>query len=404
MERPVAVNEVQTLIDSLAARLERPVGVDDRRFRAMAYSSHEDEIDSVRKISILGRRAPDAVTEWLEELGLPQARERVRVPANAELGMIARLCFPVRFHDRLLGYLWLVELGEPLSAEELDLCDRCATELAQELYRLRQQTNDERRLEAAWVARAVRGDAPNAAAPSIAIAPDAVYAVLVVHVAVPADAIAPASIDVRLTEAVDQLRRSVPPRHQMADIGDVIATVVFASGSTAEVDRHAAALLTAAETELADVDEARVVLGLGDPAPSVDVLPASAAQASHAVRLGASMPELGPLVRWGDLGVMRLLGELVGQRDPGELLPPPIQRLVADPDGEPLLQTLEAYLEHGGDVAAAAGELFLHRSSLYNRLRRIEEVAEVDIRSGADRLELHLGIRLLRMTGALSGR
>lgn len=392
------MNEVQILIDSLAARIGRPVGVDDRRFRAMAYSSHDDEIDSVRKTSILGRRAPDAVTRWLEELGLAQARERVRVPANDGLGMVARVCVPVRFHDRLLGYLWLVEAGDLLTAEELELCDRCADELAGELYRLRQQTNEDRRLEARWVARAVRGALPDDA-PGVAIAPDALYAVMFVHVMLPSSVVAPPGIDVRLTEAVDQLRRSVPPRHQLAEVNDTTAAVVVAAGGEREVDRHAAALLTAAETELADVGEARVVLGLGEPTKDVEAVPASAGQARLAVRMVMAMPELGPLVRWSELGVMQLLSELLGARDPGALLPPPIRRLLADPDGESLLLTLEAYLDHAGDVSAAAADLFLHRSSLYNRLHRIAEVAEVDIRSGADRLELHLGIRLWRMAG-----
>jgi DNA-binding PucR family transcriptional regulator len=391
------VNEVQALIDSLATRLARPVGVDDRRFRAIAYSSHDDEIDAVRKISILGRRAPDAVAVWLDQLGLQQAQTRVRVPANAELGMVARVCFPVRFHDRLLGYLWLLDVGEPLSAEDLDLCDRCAEELAQELYRLRQQTNDERRMEAAWIADAVSGRGLGGVS-SVAIATDALYAVMVARVAPPADGVAPAGIDVRLTEAVDQLRRSVSPRHQLAEVGDLHAVVVVAASSATEVDRHAAGLLAVAEAELADVKGVRVVVGVGDPTSSVDGLAVAHAEARRAVRVGVSMPETGPLVRWADLGVMRLLAELVGERDPGKLVPPSIRRLMADPDGAALLLTLEAYLEHAGDVASAAADLFLHRSSLYNRLRRIEEVAEVDIRSGPDRLELHLGVRLWRMT------
>jgi DNA-binding PucR family transcriptional regulator len=53
-----------------------------------------------------------------------------------------------------------------------------------------------------------------------------------------------------------------------------------------------------------------------------------------------------------------------------------------------------ASVEVVGDAVAAAAELFVHRSSLYNRLHRIEQLAGIDIRSGADRLEMHLGIRL----------
>jgi DNA-binding PucR family transcriptional regulator len=61
--------------------------------------------------------------------------------------------------------------------------------------------------------------------------------------------------------------------------------------------------------------------------------------------------------------------------------------------------TLETYLEYAGDATRSAAALFLHRSSFYSRLHRIEGLAGVDLKSGADRLELHLGLRLWRMGG-----
>ncbi|HET6509672.1 MAG TPA: helix-turn-helix domain-containing protein [Baekduia sp.] len=394
------MNEIQTLVDSLAQRLQRPVGVDDRRFCAIAYSSHTHEVDSVRRTSILGRQAPEAVTRWLEGLGLMDARDVVHVPANPEFEMVRRVSIPVRFHDRLLGFLWLLEDDAPLTEDELELSRRVVAELAQELYRERQQTNEERRREAAWVRQAL-DRAPGGPVPGPpGIAPDALYAVLVVDVFVAPGAVLPPGVDVRMTEAVDQLRRGIGPRHQMALIDDRGARIVLSAGVAAEIRRHAAALLAAAEAELADLDGVSVAVGVSDLMGSIEPLPAAAAQARRAARLGASMPDLGRLVLWSELGVTRLLGELVGDRDPASLIPEAVRRLVADPDAASLVPTLEAYLEHAGDVAAASAELYIHRSSFYNRLRRIEEVAGVDVRSGADRLELHLGLRLWRMGGA----
>lgn len=391
------MNPIQTLIDNLAERLQRPVGVDDRRFRAIAYSSHADEIDAVRRRSILGRRAPDAVTEWLEGLGLMRAREPVRVPANPALEMVSRVSVPVRFHERLLGFLWLVEQDAPLSEGELEICRRTAEELAQELYRERQQTNEERRQEARWVQQAVRAQPREADERMPGIAADTVYAAIVVRVAFPADVLIPAGVDVRLTEAVDQVRRGVAPRHQLAATDGTQAIVVVSAGGPSELERHAAALLTSAEAELADLRGASVVVGVGDATDAVSGLPASATGARRAAQLGETMAELGPLVRWSGLGVVRLLSEMLGERDPAAFVPGPLQRLLADSDSERLVSSVETYLERGGDVAAAAADLYVHRSSLYNRLKRVEEVAGVDLRSGAQRLELHLGIRLWRM-------
>jgi DNA-binding PucR family transcriptional regulator len=73
--------------------------------------------------------------------------------------------------------------------------------------------------------------------------------------------------------------------------------------------------------------------------------------------------------------------------------------LRAAPDGSELAATLLAFLDAGGDAARAAAELHVHRATLYRRLRRVEELAEVDLADGRARLELHNGLLLARLRG-----
>ena len=49
------------------------------------------------------------------------------------------------------------------------------------------------------------------------------------------------------------------------------------------------------------------------------------------------------------------------------------------------------------DAKATAAALWPHRTSLYYRLRRIEDLAGVDLSRGADRLLCHLALRLARL-------
>ena len=48
--------------------------------------------------------------------------------------------------------------------------------------------------------------------------------------------------------------------------------------------------------------------------------------------------------------------------------------------GTNLVQTLYVYVQQGGNVAATAETLFLHRNSVLYRLQRIEEVGGIQIR------------------------
>jgi sugar diacid utilization regulator len=223
-----------------------------------------------------------------------------------------------------------------------------------------------------------------------------VFELLVVE---PGDQSLGAAIEVRMTEAVDRTRRAVALRHQVAELHATGGTIVAAGASDAALEAHAVTLLEAVQNELADIDDVVVVLGAGQPVDRVAHLHESHRQAQLAARAGRAMPELGVLVWWKSLRAYGLVVELLGDREPWALIPDSLARLLADPDAGLLVPTLEAYLEHAGDARAAAAELFIHRSSLYNRLHRIEELAGVDIRSGADRLELHLGLRLWRLAG-----
>ena len=85
----------------------------------IAYSSHEGSVDQVRMASILTRRGPARPRAWAMSFGIEKAQAPVRIPANLDLGMQPRVCAPVRFEGRLLGFLWLTDPAGDLSDETL---------------------------------------------------------------------------------------------------------------------------------------------------------------------------------------------------------------------------------------------------------------------------------------------
>ena len=56
--------------------------------------------------------------------------------------------------------------------------------------------------------------------------------------------------------------------------------------------------------------------------------------------------------------------------------------------------TARALLDNGGDVARTAGQLHIHRTTLYYRLDRIEALTGVDLKAGPGRDDLHMALRL----------
>ena len=139
-------------------------------------------------------------------------------------------------------------------------------------------------------------------------------------------------------------------------------------------------------------------MAYGEEAEGWDAVAAAHRHACRAARVARAVGELGAdgPVGWEQLGVFGLLASV----PPDELgrlaLVEPLRRLRDKPE---LLHTLEVYLDLAGDAKRAAERLALHRASLYYRLHRIEELLAIDLKSGTDRLAVHVALKAARLTG-----
>ena len=67
-----------------------------------------------------------------------------------------------------------------------------------------------------------------------------------------------------------------------------------------------------------------------------------------------------------------------------------------------LVKTVEAYLDHDGNVAATAQKLFTHRHTIRYRLERAKELCGHDVTSTEGREKLGLGLKAMRVLGIAS--
>jgi hypothetical protein len=388
---------LQELVDRLSARLGRAVLIDDVELQPLAYSSHTGPLDGLRTASILGRAAPAAARDALLRHGIATAREAVHIGADPSIDMAARICIPIVGSEGRWGYLWIIE-DEPLSPEQLEVAGAAAR-------------------EARGILAAEASDRATLRARDQALLVDLVSG----------------------RRPADELTRELSARRLLGGRPLVVCVIGLVGGDgdrerdwlaagverfrrsmsagfvvTGELEGGPACVATVRDSALRELGAtsvgdalARAIAADQPPSPGTaavvgesDVFDdlASAPRALHRARvaLGVAGPAQ-PTVAWATLGAERLLGSL----DPRVALadlPPGLQRLLA-PEHETLRLTLEAYLERAGDVKATAAALSLHRTGLYHRLARIEELAEVDLRAGDDRLLCHAALRLARRGG-----
>jgi hypothetical protein len=355
---------LQVAVDDLASRVGRPVLLEDHAQSVLAYSEQNGPMDDVRRDSILRRHTEREVRVRFRAAGIFETRGALRVPGSP--GVLPRACVPVRHRDRLLGFLWLIDVPA-MSDADVTLAEKCAGELALTLLHDVLAAGLTTRREQAAVARVLSGDDPSS------------VRVLVDEGGFP-----------RLPVTVLVVRGALDV---LAD-GLLTARMKFSARHLLRADHGV--LLCAGPVRAGDVPglfAGPVVVGAGDPRPALSSASASYAEALHASLVASRVPAYAPVASWSSLGVYRMLAGV-----PADAIHPGIARLLSSPE---LLETLETYLDLAGSAVETAKALRLHRTSLYYRLQRVADLTGADLKHGDERLMLHLSLKLARLHGRM---
>jgi PucR family transcriptional regulator, purine catabolism regulatory protein len=153
--------------------------------------------------------------------------------------------------------------------------------------------------------------------------------------------------------------------------------------------------LATAAREMLAADGRSVRAAISHSAP-VEALRRSFHEARCALEVGALANGSAPAVASADdLGAYRLLLSLQdddGLRQYCDDVLSPIERTRTG-NGDELLRSLEAFLEHNGSWEAAARALFCHRHTLRYRISRIEELTGRRLDRVENRIEFWLALR-----------
>jgi hypothetical protein len=389
---------LQHLVDDLALRIGRPVLLEDHDQRVLSYSEHDGPMDDIRRESILRRHTTPEVRERYRAAGIFGARGPLRIPGAA--GALDRVCVPARHRERLLGFVWLIDTGPPMSDEDVAIAAKTAGAMALTLFHdsLAAGLTSRRELDA--VGAVLFGDRAAAEEGARLLADEGGFAgpvtVLVVRPTAPTAPAAPVAPALPAALAEPAVLAAPARLADELEHGLLAARARLSARHFVRAD-HGVLLCPG---RMPNPDEVRYLVGLpsvaGVGAPRARLADAAESyrEALHAAEVALRVPGQGPSASWASLGVYRMLSVLSAAP-----LHPGLERLLGDPGCRSLLETLETYLDLAGSVVATARALRLHRTSLYYRLQRVEELASTDLKSGDERLMLHLSLKLARLAG-----
>ncbi|NOL43875.1 PucR family transcriptional regulator [Kribbella sandramycini] len=384
------------LANATAALLDAPVTIEDRSSRVLAFSGRQDEADTARVETVLGRQVPERYSRLLSERGVFRELYRTDqpvyvapMPATGPEVAMPRVAVAVRAGDEVLGSIW-VAVRAPLSAERSEALQDAAKLVALHMLRIRADADVERRLRADLVSTALEGGAEaREALDRLGLADQPV---VVLALAVPASVDSAAGVATerqRLADAFAMHLGAVHPRSAAALLGDVAYGLL-------PLDSEERAAQIAADFLDRIGDRAGATIGVGPAVRESSRLPHARAGADRVLRVLRSGTQR--VARLADVQVETLLLELRDLIEArGDQPTGPIARLI-DYDrahNTPLVDTLRAWLDAFGDVGAAAAATYVHPNTFRYRLRRLAEVGGLDLTDPDARFAAMLQLRVV---------
>ena len=379
------------LTDSLAEAIGGAVVIEDRLSRVLAYSKLHQDADPARAATILERQAPERMRDFFKSRGvythLAAFDEPLFIPQDIDHGMTGRMVAAVRSGRELMGSVW-VECREPLDGAALTALADGARTVALHLLRSRASADLERQVESELVIRLLEGTADAATAASRLGLPHGPLRVIAVQAFIGAER--DASLLAAFERATTGFGWSRPGRSALA--GNTVYTLL--PGEEADVARRWVGGLSAALP-----DGMTMVAGISGVALVAD-LPTARDEADECLALqeGAHLGAVPAYDEsWDDILLQRLRTAARSGRSPDRGPVAELRRHDRAHDTE-YVATLQAWLEAQGDPAEAGERLGVHENTVRYRLRKMAEIANLQLDDAKKRLAMMIELAAIDAT------
>ncbi len=389
---------LEAIVRAMADLAGKGVIVQDKRLAPLASWAHPTLgpvwADVLRTLS-----DPDRLPGGWSDRRLAAGLSRIEHQALP--GGLSRLVTPIVVKEVARGYLSFVGVAEDLDALDALVVEQGAEACALEMSRAKAVSQVTKRLRGEFVDAMLAGRV--SPKESAQWASQLGHDVTAPHAAVVFawDGARPPSLR-RLETLLNgeiSLGRVAALVKLEAEAGQVGAFVVLETAGSVKPARDLADAICARAA--AERLQTPLRCGIGRPATTIAEWRTSYREAVQALEMARQLDEHEPLY-FGNLSVHRLLFKMAEHADLAEFCQETLGTLIAyDTDQKSsLIETLEAFFEHHGNLSQTAEALFVHRNTLQYRIERIAEIAGIDLDNAETRLALQLALKAYRLLHA----
>lgn len=306
--------------------------------------------------------------------------------------MQPRLAIAVRAGDETLGSIWVAEGTRKLGPKAEAALREAVPVAALHLIRSRTSEDIDRERRNALLRSVLDGaTAPDMLARALGVPPKAFLTVLAFRLALKE----PEDIAIRTRRATDLISLSCESYRRTVACVAAGPIIYVLMPDTAPPDRaRLVAVATDVVERVSSALRVGVTVGIGPTVQGVRGVVASRHQADQVLQV---LPEEGMVRTIEEVRPRTILATLrdIASDDP-DLLEGKLGALAVHDQGRnsAYLPTLKAYLDAFGDVPTASALTNIHQNTFRYRLRRIIEIADIDLTDPVERLICHLQLHL----------
>ncbi|MCI4136728.1 proline utilization transcriptional regulator PutR [Bacillus vallismortis] len=405
LERVFSFSDVDKLIDFISYELQKPVILESADFFLLAYNSYYiNHFDSANQQTIFSKKCPVQIFEKFLKDGviekLKTEPEPFRVNKIESIGLNQRVVVSAKHKGDVMGYIWVQELDENLTEEELDFLYETSFHVGKIIYKTNKLKQEKEEQAEDLIKRAIyeqftsekelrrEAERINTVLPSM-------FSVVILHAA-NGDG-----------EAVEDLKENIRSYLNLRDkvshvltIDSNIVIVVASFSQKSSVSSAASEFINKLLTHFHfQKIPTPIYIGIGN-------------EYDHLLKLGKSYTEALEVIKaaeitgnqenipyeYAKLGIYRYLESIEQKNQFLEYENKDLALLKAkdQESSTELLKTLEIYLLNNCKTKPAAEQLFIHQNTLNYRIKQITEMTSIDLSDFRTRCQLYLDLMLMK--------
>jgi PucR family transcriptional regulator, purine catabolism regulatory protein len=380
--------DLKALANTLAGLIGQSVSIENERFEALA-SANVAPVDEARRYTLSEGRTDPRLVQALEERDvLGQIRATLRpvfIPQMPDVGLeMERILAPIVVHGDIYGYVWIIAHDRPLSDLDHMAIESGATIAALMLLHQEAVQSAEASLRGSLLSQLIDSTAGREAVltdQALRFGFD-LNAPFVLMILENGD-----RTSQKLLQLYRRVNRLATTQEWPVVVGQFAGQVVILAQADSELDGLGERIV--AQTANTQVGISAVHRGANGVAPAYH-------QCREALHIHQRMVMKERIVNFHHLGYLHTLYHAGAESLASNPHVPELRKLLNEQQAD-LFNTLEAYLDQGGNGVGTAETLHIHRSTLNYRLQRISEICECDLSDPVTRTNLQVALKLIRL-------